>query len=471
MVSAREAYTSGHCMSLVHKVSTGVAWNVSSTILGKVVMFANVFIVLNFLSLYEYGFSELVMSVISVIGIVLLPGLTTTIIADMAVEKSRNNLGQMKHMFNQYLYLNISLGIMAWAVLFFGSHPVASAFGNPYAAQFLQIASFSFLIAPLRAISLVLATVMLRFFDLSYYSVIEEIFKFALLMTLVVFLRLGIHGLLYAMVFSQLLVALAYMPRTLSAYRYFSSAEEEGSRRFWNILREHRKWSVGASYVGTIATNSRIWIIKLMLGTEAVGLFAFASGIFSHIASLMPLTAVITPIVPSYIDKRDQLVRMLRASLKLQLLAGLTFLAASYAFGYLFVLVLFPKYVVAVPLLYVLLIALLANSVASLFTPVFAALKEQKSLLQSNVLKLVLTVVILPPAIHVFGVVGIGVEMVLTTLGNTIERYVRLRRLLPEFTFRLQEIAHPDAHEREAMRVLIKGLRSRIAGIVPFFRT
>ncbi len=455
-------------MNLVQKVSMGVAWNVSSTVFGKMIMFANVFIVLNFLSLYEYGFSELVMSVISVIGIVLLPGLTTTIIADMAVEKSRGNPGQMKHIFNQYLYLNIALGVTAWSVLFFGSHPVASAFGNPYAAQFLQIASFSFLIAPLRAVSLVLATVMLRFFDLSYYNVIEEVFKFILLLVLVVYLRMGIHGVIYAMVFSQLLVALAYVPRTLSAYRYFSSAREEGSRRFWNILREHRKWSVGASYVGTIATNSRIWIIKLMLGTEAVGIFAFASGIFSHIASLLPLTAVITPIVPSYVDKRDQLVRILRASLKLQLLAGLAFLAGAYVFGYLFVSILFPKYVVAVPLLYVLLIALLANSVAALFTPVFAALKEQKSLLQSNALKLALTVIFLPPAIYLFGIVGIGVEMVLTTLGNTIERYVRLRKLLPEFTFRLREILHPDAYERDAMRILVKGLRSRIGGILPF---
>lgn len=457
-------------MSVIKKISTGVMWNTSSVIVGKAIIFANVFIILNFLTVYEYGFSELVMSVISVIGIVLLPGLTSTIIADMSVERARNNRSHMKHIFYQFFYLNIVLGFAAWAVLFFGSAPVAKAFGNPYAAQFLQIASFSFLIVPLRAVTQVLATVMQRFFDLSYFSVIEEFSKFVLLVVFVVYLRMGIHGLMYSFVFSQLLAVIFYIPRTLSAYRYFANEQEEGSIWFWNIVREHRKWSIGASYVGTLASNSRIWIVKALLGTEAVGLFAFAFGLFSHIASLMPLASVITPIIPGYIDKRDQLIRILRASMKLQLIASGVFIAASYAGGYLFVLLVFPKYIAAVPLLYVLLLALFSNSVASLFTPVFSAFKEQRSLLFSNVFKLILTVLILPPAIYLFGILGIGVEMVLTTLGNTIERFYRLRKLIPEFTFRGKDILHPDSYERQAMRTLMQGVGSRMTGFLPTFR-
>lgn len=452
-------------MSVVKKISTGVAWNTASVIIGKVVMFANIFLILNFLTVYEYGFSELVMSVLSVIGIVLLPGLSNTIIADMSVENGRGNYGAVKHIFYQFFYLNLFLGIAAWAVLYFGSHPVAHIFGNDYAAQFLQIASFTFLISPFRSVTLVLATVMVRFFDLSFFGVTEEIFKLALLVLFVVVFHMGIHGLLYAMIVSQLFAVLAYAPRTISALKVFSTAAAfEGSARFWNIVREHRKWSVGASYMGTLATNIRIWIIKAMLGTEAVGLFAFAFGLFAHIASLMPLTSVITPIIPGYVDKRAQLVRILRASLKLQVLAAVAFLIGAYVCGYLFVLILFPKYVAAVPLLYVLLLVLIPNSIAALFNPVFAALKEQKSVLLSNLYKLISTLLILPSSIYFFGVLGIGIEMVLTTIGNTAERYWRLKRLVPEFTFGLHEVIHPDAYEKEAMRTLVLGIRKRVFG-------
>jgi O-antigen/teichoic acid export membrane protein len=153
--------------------------------------------------------------------------------------------------------------------------------------------------------------------------------------------------------------------------------------------------------------------------------------------------------------------------MKLQLLSAFIFLAVSYAGAYLFVLLLFPKYVAAIPLLYILLLAALPNSVAALFTPIFSAFKEQKSLLFSNIVKLVLIVFLLPPAIYFFGFLGIGIELVLTTLGNTFERYARLKRILPEFSFRMREIVHPDNYEREVMRGLVRGIRSRIVGILP----
>ncbi len=457
-------------MSVVKKISAGVAWNTASVVIGKTVMLLNVFLVLHFLTVYEYGFSELVMSVVAMIGIVLLPGLTPSIIADMGVEKGRGNLGQMKYIFKQFFYLSATFGILAWAVLFFASKPVAEVFGNPYAAQFLQVAAFAFLIAPLRSATAVLASVMQRFFDLSFYGVIEELFKCVLLLLFVAYLKLGIHGLIYTMVLSQLLTVVAYSPRTLSAYRYFSHATEHGSIRFWNLVRAHRKWSVGASYMGTIASNSRLWIIKAMLGTEAVGIFAFAFGLYGHISSFMPLTAVITPIVPAYVDKRDQLVRILRASLKLQFIGGVIFLVSSYAGAYVFVSLIFPKYIAAVPLLYVLLLVLLPNSVVTLFNPVFTAFKEQRSMLFSNIIKLLLTIIILPPAIYLFGMVGIGVELVLTTLGNTFERYLRLKKTLPEFSFHIREVLHPDAYEREAMQTVLRGLQARLPRIWPFTR-
>ncbi len=451
-------------MSVVTTVGRGVVWSTTAAILGKFIMLANVFLTLHFLTVYEYGFTELVMSIISMIGIVLLPGLTTAIVADMAVEKGRNNAAGMKLVFHQFFFLNLALGFAAWAVLFFGSHPVAQAFGNPYAAQFLQIASFMFLISPIRSATTILATVMLRFFDQSFYGIFEELAKLGFLLLFVVWLKMGIHGLIYSMVLCQLVIVIAFLPRTASAYKQFAGATAEGHMHFWNVLRDHRIWGIGNAYMSTVTQNVRLWLIKFMLGTEAVGLFGFASGLFSHIVSLMPLTSVLAPIIPRYIDKRDQLARIIRASIKVQLGLALVFLIGAYATSYVFVLVLFPKYLSAVPLLYILLLTIIPNSVTTLFTPVFNAFKEQRSLLFSNTLKLLCILVLLPPSILIFGLNGVGVEIFLNVVINGFERYRRIRLLIPEFRFGTREMLHTDAYEKEAFSAVAKSFSERLPG-------
>ncbi len=454
-------------MNVVSTVGRGVAWNSASAIVGKALMFTNVLIILTFVSVYEYGFSELVLSVISMIGIVLLPGLTSTLIADMSVERGRENYTHLNELFFHQLLLNIVLGVCSWAFLFFLSNPVAALAGNPYAAQFLQIASFLFLISPFRTSGQTLAAVMLRFFDQSFYGVIEEVCKLIILLICVVWLSMGIHGLMYAIVFSQLAGVIIFAPRTYSAYRLFAAYPSNDWFRFWDIVRGHRTWSVGTSYIGTFTQNARIWIIKFFLGTEAVALFSFAYGLFSHIVSLFPLTTVLAPIIPRYIERRDQMARILRAALKIQLVVAIAFVIGSYIFGYLFVSLFFPKYIAAVPLLYVILLGTISNSAIALFTPVFAAFKDQRSFLFSNVFKTFLMLVLLPLMIMAFGIVGIGVEIVLTTFINGIERYFRLRRILPEFTLQFRELFRSDEYESEAMRTVLNTLQSSIARIYP----
>jgi O-antigen/teichoic acid export membrane protein len=453
-------------MSVVTLVGRGVALNSAATVIGKVVMFANVFITLHFLTVYEYGFSELVMSIISMVGIVLLPGLTSTIVADMGVERGRNNVVGMKTVFHQFILLNFLLGIGAWFVLFFGSHPIANIFGNPYAAQFLQIASFLFLITPLRSASTILASVMLRFFDQAFYGIFEEVTKLLLLLTFIVWMDMGIQGLIYAMVLCQLVVVVLFLPRTISAYRFFSGASSVDHLHFWRVIQDHRMWGIGTAYTAAITQNVRLWLIKFLLGTEAVGIFAFASGLFSHIASLMPLSSVLAPIIPRYVDKHEQLARIVRASIKVQLVLAGTFLLGAYVTSYLFVLALFPKYLAAVPLLYVLLLTIIPNSVMSIFTPVFNAFKQQRSLLYSKLLQLVCLIVLLPPSIFVFGLNGVGVEIFLNALINGFERHRRIKRLIPNFRFGSREIFHTDEYEKEAFATVVRTFVEKLPRVI-----
>lgn len=453
-------------MSIARVVGTGLAWNSIGTIALKIVSFTNIFIILTHLSVYEYGLTELTMSVVSTIGLFLLPGLAATITADLGVERARQEYGKMKALFLEFFTLHVLLGIVAWAVLFFGSSIVAHWTGNDLIDRFFKIVSFTFLSAPFRTATTMLATVFVRYADISFFGVLEEICKGVLLGIFLIWFEMGAAGLLYAVVISPVLAIACYAPRTISAYRKFSHATPDTVEPIWKILREHRKWSVTATYVGTLSANIRLWIIKIFLGTEAVGIFGFVYGLFSHAISLLPLTSLITPLVPKFIDRKIELVRLIRAAMKFQLYIAAALILAGFVFAPPFITYFFPKYTEAIPLLYILLFGLISNSLASPLNPVFLALKEQKSVLFSQMFKNILTIIILPVTILLFGIAGVCIEVVLTTLLSAGERYLRLRKMIPEFSISLRSLLVPDAHERALFFRLLEGALYRAKNII-----
>jgi O-antigen/teichoic acid export membrane protein len=443
-------------MSVVKTVGTGVAWNSTGMIAGKILIVTNVLIILSHLTVYDYGLTELVMSAVSMGSLALLSGLTSIVTVDLGVERAAGELGRMKSTFLQFLSLNISIGILLWAIFFFGSTYVAQLVGNPVVEPFLTIVSFSFLISPFRTASTVLAAVYLRYADQAAYGVVEEVWKALLLVILLVWLNLGPKGLLIAFVLSQLLTVLSFSWRTRSAYLEFGHAAAVDPSAFWKLVRHHRLWGIGVSYIGTMSQNFRIWIIKLMLGTEAVGLFAFAYGLYGNLIGLLPLSSVLTPLYPHYLNEKDRLARMVRISAKAQLALGIAMCACALIAAPLFVHLFFPKFGASIPVLLVLLIALIPSSVATVITPVFAAFKEQRSLFSGTVFKAAIMLICIVPCIMLFGVTGAAVEILITTIAATMERYIRVKAFIPRLSLGYRSLLSLGTDERRILSLFMQ---------------
>ncbi|MDB5224645.1 MAG: hypothetical protein JWO43_267 [Candidatus Adlerbacteria bacterium] len=434
-------------MTTLNTIGKGLAWNTVATTAGKIIMFANVFIILTRLSVYEYGLSQLVLSVISIMGILLLPGLFSVLVADLARERGQMNFMGMKSIFLDYVALNVSLGLVAWAALFFGSSIVANVVGNQSIGFFLKIISFSFLLAPWRTVGITLATVELRFLDQAFYSVLEEIAKMAYMLFLFYVLGQGVEGLFYAVVFSQFTAIVLYIPRTMSAYRVFSHAQVS-TRAFWRVLRDHRKWSIASSYVGTLGQTVQLWIIRLTLGTEAVGIFSFVDGISSQVASLMPLGSILAPILPRYVTEKNKFNSLMRGAIKMQVVVAGILICATFI-GLPVLLYVFPKYSHAVPLLMVMIFILLPNSLISIYTPAFAALQEQFSLFVSSTVKTLLIALLTPVGVALVGLPGIGLADVAILSLSALERTWRFKRLVPTFKMSFRDFFKLENTERE----------------------
>lgn len=447
-------------MSLLRIVGRGVAWTVVGTVVNKVLVLANVLIILSHLTVFNYGVAELVFSMASMASIILLPGLTATIAADMGVERGRGNTARMKALFLQYVLLVSALATLAFSLLYFGSAIAAAFSGNDSIQSYIQIVAWTLLISPLRSVSQMLANVHGRFVDQAVYSTLEEVAK---TMTLVLFFfgfGMGIEGLLYSVVASQLVAVVCFIPRTISGYLYFGTATAEGQFHFWQLLGSHRKWSIFAGYVGNITQNAQLWIIKLFLGTEAVGLFAFALGIYSNVSSLLPFSSVFASLAPRYIEKKQQFIALIRASVKAQFLSALVLIVATFV-GLPVLMVILPKYLPAMPLTLVLIFALVPTATTAVFTPTFAILKEQFSFFKTMLVKLLLTITVMPISILLFGIMGIGVGSLIINTSSGLERYLRLRSKLPEFSLSVRDVIVPTKYQFSVLRSLGRGALSR----------
>ncbi|MGB4076288.1 MAG: oligosaccharide flippase family protein, partial [Minisyncoccia bacterium] len=358
------------------------------------------------------------------------------------------------------------VSLSAFIILFFGAASVASLFGNPSIVLFLQVVSFSFLLSPLRIISLLMTSVHVRLVDQALYPMVEEVAKTAALIICFYVLSLGPLGVFYAFLASQAAAILLFSLRTYSGYQVFAGAVSEGSREFWRILGSHRKWSVAAGYAGTLMQNAQLWIIKLMLGTEAVGLYSFATGIMSNVSSLFSFSDVLGALAPKYADDRKKLVRLITASAKAQLILSVGLIALAALLLPLLIWLL-PKYSSAVSLTLLMLLVLIPTSVSGIFTPVFAALKAQFAYTISVVVKLVLTILVLPFSIFLFGLLGIAASSILINILSTLERYLRLRRVGLLLDFSLREFMKISPEERSAFLEIV----GKIPLLARVFRT
>jgi len=447
-------------MSGAFTAAKGVAWVTLANIFGKLIILGNLYLILTHLSVYEYGLSELVLSAVSLMSAFLLPGLSSAVVADLGVERANGRLASMKALFLQFLTFNASLSIVAWAVLFFFAPMVAHQIGNDAIGSYLQIASFLFLLSPLRLASTMLATAQMRYADQSFFSVVEEIGKGLLLLVLFFGLGRTLDALFIAAVGSQILAILVFLPRTISAYRMMGTTVDQ-PLAFWKSLRTHHRWSIAASYGSTVVQATQLWIVRFFFGTEAVGLYAFASGIVAQVSSLLPLSAVLGPLVPSYVDRREELVRLIRACLKVQFVVSLILIVGTLLVLPFFVAI-FPKYEPSVPLIVALLSSVVLSGAATVFTPVFVAFKEQRSLLISVLVKLAYTVILMPLGIFLFGMPGIGVSVVAVLFMSVLERYSRLKRLLPGFRLSPKDFFSVTPEERGYGRMVVKRLFHRL---------
>lgn len=435
----------------------GVAWVSTSTILIKVVGIIYIVLVLAHLSVYEYGLVELLISIPPLLGILSFPGLEQVLVADIGRERSRGGSTAMKYLLESYMVLRLPLAILAWALIFF-SAGYLEQFYNQAIADMVRVLSFTFLLSPLRSMYMLTFSVSLAYQYTSLFRACEEVGKLIVVAVCLLLLDMSATAVIIGYVSADVIgLVCLFVPFLRMRHEVFGPFRITGG---WKdplyTLRHHGKWSVFGTYLNIFGQNIRPWLIKFFLGTNAVGIYAVAFGMFQNTMSLMPVSQVVSPLIPQYIDKKNRLYRLLDSSIKYHLfssvIAGLVMIVAMPILIHYF----FPHYSDS----YLLFVAILATAIpfalSSVFQAVFTALKAQRNLFNASVLRLISVVTVLPIALLVFGLYGIAVEIFVTTALYSYNRYRKLHDLLPEYQFNFKGFITITETDRDLYRVVCR---------------
>jgi O-antigen/teichoic acid export membrane protein len=439
-------------------IATGVFWDSVGSVAIKALSFISVFLVLTHLNVHEYGLVELALSVFSLFGIFLLPGLNAVVIADMGIEKSKNNISQAKSIYWNYFYLQLALSIIAWSIVFFGSHLIASVYGD-HISTLVQIVSFLFLLSPFRALYMVLYSVHNKFFTRSVFSFIEEFGKLSLLVACIFLFDFGIKGIIFTYVGSQVVSIVCMLPSLVSLYRKNYHQIPMVRLPFLFLLKEHGKWGIMSNYMNIFGQNVRLWVIKGVLGTEAVGLFSLAQGLLNNTISLISFSNVLSSVMPQYVHVKEKFHRIANKAIKYQLIAYLCVgVIAFFAFPSVLALF-FPQYVAAFPLYRILLLSMVPNAFAVVLTPMIFALKAQKDLFAVMTIKAVAIGLFGFVCMSLFGLYGIAYEFILVTCLYVFERYRRIKKISEGFSISRKDIFSIDENDDVIIDKVTSSLR------------
>ncbi len=430
-------------MSTLHTITRGVVWNTAATIGLKIISLGTLLIILRNLTLYQYGQVELTLATITTVGLITLPAISSVALADIGVELGHKNFARAKGLYRSFITLQIGLSFVACAVAYLATVVAAPFFGGQSVPLFL-VSLALVVIGTTRNAMTTLMQANLAYASQSLFTMLEEFIKFLAVAAFIFIFHLGPYAVLLSIICSQILTQLLYSPRIFALYRQWGASTERVS--LFAFLDAHGRWSIISGYAGTLSQTMRPWIIKAMLGTEAVAVFSVAWGLISQIIALVPIAGVVTPLLPQTLAEPARFRLLLEKAMKYQFLAYVVAAMGTFFVFPIIVNLFFPKYFAALPLFKVLLLMLIPISL-DLFTPAFQALKAQRNMFFATVGKIILTAVCMAVGALAGGLIGVGVGLFVMQMLYIFGRYRRLQKLVPDFRVSLRDLLHFDQYD------------------------
>jgi O-antigen/teichoic acid export membrane protein len=448
--------------SLLQTVGEGSAISFFGNLALKFGTIASSIILLRYISVSDYGLWQILLSVVGFATLFTLPSLETLLIADLSSELGRKREDIYKAIFKQSSLLIFVLGAIGGVGLFFAA-PLISYITGLEITLLLRILSASFILNPLQRSYFLAFYSHLRYGLVHGTKIVHRGGYIILLVFFVLWLDMGITGIVLAHTLSVLFSLLFFFPFFLKICVSLKNIPQDIHYSLWRTFRTHGKWALVGDYFDDIAGSVRPWILGYFLGLEGLAVVTVAMNLYGEMVTVIPLNQILGPLIPREMEERkERMPFILERSIKylfwFYAAAGVTAFFAAPPL----VAVIFPQYVASMPLFRVLLPTLLILPFSMVFYYTFYALKAQKSLfLASSGVKLTFSFFALPLFVWIFRAHGVAVELISHSLTLAYARYAFLKKIYPEFMLRPRHLFLWDSDDRMLMKRVFYSLYKR----------
>ena len=407
----------------------------------------NSFIIIYFLSVYEYGFYQLILSVMAIAESLTAGFVNDLVFSNLSRFLGRGDVSVAKRLFGEYAILKMGLALILGMALFLGAGIIADYYGQAI-ANFIKIVSVALIFR------VGISTMNIFFQGAVYFSalaspVVGEGIKF---LAVIAFVSQGNFSILEVLIayvighFAAFIFSAVHFARLYQGI--FSGVIAVRKFVLKDLIKVHGIWVFWRYLLSRIGNNIRPWIIKVFLGTEAVGFYSFARNLIAIIVRLLPLGTLGVLFARETEDKerfRYIFARVIKYSI---------FLSFSFFLTALLILPpvlswLFPKYDPALPLFKIMAGIIFLYGFYKILRMVLIAFQEQKALAIRSFDESVLAPLILLILLPFLGITGAALEWLVTYFITTILFYAYLVRKYEFLRLRPKDIFKIDKYDRE----------------------
>ncbi len=393
-------------------------------------------------------------------------GLHRVVSAEIAGELGKKQLSRAKELLLSYSKLNLLMGLILSFSLFLPSSYLASLFSKPDIAPLLQIASLMVFLEALRYIFNISFQSSSHFKYLSIMSSLEASARLVFVFSLFSLGSLNLITALLSYPFSiavSLFLSFPLLMRSLKKYHAISPTKLSLFRR---MVSTYGKYAIIRQPFGSVVDNAPVWVIKFILGVEAVGLYSLARRMYAFIRTFITsIERVLIPTLSYEITQNRERVRnMLFRGVKYGFYLSSTAVILAILFmPSLLALLHLEKYYPAIPVFNIIILNLIVVGVGYLFRPVLFALKAQKEI----TLLYVLSALFFLPIATILAILlrsptGVALAVVLNGSIITLMRYIFIVRKdqslrLPSYLF-----LKIDRYDIRMLKRIFRGFKRRI---------
>ncbi len=440
----------------------GVFYFSSAYIIVALLHFFTSVILIRSLGLFEYGLLVLALSFYTILASFLESGIGGVVLSDSSAAVSENNFPKAKTLLRSYMKFELVFGV----ILFFATLGISfliKGLFNEVVQNLLFIIAIYLLTSGLQNSFSNVFYSFSRFRVYNLIFVMEALARFSLVLVFIAVLGEGILIAMVIYVASQLIGILVTIPSLLDIRNKLKKYPFSKEPLFKNMVKGHGKWVMFSLPLKKIGTQAHYWITEYFLGVNSVALLGVAVRgteilrVFSQ-----SFEKVLMPVTAGIIKNWERTKYLISRSVKYNLWGSIIIAIPVIVFAPLLIEIVFSeKYLGATPLFMLLVLTIIPSSLLVL-RPLFYALKAQKYLFYSSVIIVTLIIAIDVILIWLFGLIGIGVSMILIAFISFLVRYKFIKKSREDFEIGVKNLFTIDDFDKRQFRIGLNKVKGKL---------